>query len=261
MGMPFRPFSRVSTASRLCGISGILSLRAETVAGLPRKLAVMSGSIAHRGPDGAGDWTSPDQRVGFVHRRLAIIDLSASGAQPMEAPNGTVITYNGEIYNYHRTAQRIVGALGVPLDVGYRGHPCSLRQMGRGLRIASARDVRVRSVGRARAKTVRGTRSVRHQAVLLYPTGRDAVFRLGSQGAAAVPARNRDRLRRRSRNISRFSTPSAQGRCSRELTPCCRATRSSFRTARSRSEGIGTFNTKSTSITVPGFSSRASRSY
>ena len=62
--------------------------------------ATPRAQCAHRGPDGAGDWTSPDGRVGFVHRRLAIIDLSPNGAQPMQAPNGTVITYNGEIYNY-----------------------------------------------------------------------------------------------------------------------------------------------------------------
>ena len=43
---------------------------------------------------------SPDTSVGLVHRRLAIIDLSANGAQPMQAPNCTIITYNGEIYNY-----------------------------------------------------------------------------------------------------------------------------------------------------------------
>lgn len=84
----------------MCGISGILSLDVGAVAGLPRKLSAMSSLIAHRGPDGVGEWSSATGRVGLVHRRLAIIDLSPSGAQPMHAPNGTVITYNGEIYNY-----------------------------------------------------------------------------------------------------------------------------------------------------------------
>ena len=67
----------------------------------------MDRLIAHRGPDGHGSWISPDGSVGLTHRRLAIIDLTAAAAQPMHAPNGTVISYNGEIYNYRelRAAQ------------------------------------------------------------------------------------------------------------------------------------------------------------
>ena len=59
----------------------------------------MTEVLAHRGPDGSGIWTSPG--VGFGHRRLAIIDLSEGGAQPMLTPDRRVaITYNGEIYNF-----------------------------------------------------------------------------------------------------------------------------------------------------------------
>jgi asparagine synthase (glutamine-hydrolysing) len=54
-----------------------------------------------RGPDGAGEWYSADGRVALGHRRLAIIDLSERGAQPMhDAGSAHVITFNGEIYNY-----------------------------------------------------------------------------------------------------------------------------------------------------------------
>ena len=60
----------------------------------------MSRLIAHRGPDGQGEWLDPDMRTGLAHRRLAIIDLSPAAAQPMAGPNQTTITYNGEIYNY-----------------------------------------------------------------------------------------------------------------------------------------------------------------
>jgi asparagine synthase (glutamine-hydrolysing) len=57
--------------------------------------------MSHRGPDDAGRWWSPDRRIGFGHRRLAVIDLSAAGHQPMADPDSRVcITFNGELYNY-----------------------------------------------------------------------------------------------------------------------------------------------------------------
>jgi asparagine synthase (glutamine-hydrolysing) len=84
----------------MCGIAGVVSLTSEPVPKLTSMLGAMSRLIAHRGPDGEGFWQGPGGRVGFAHRRLAIIDLTPAGHQPMTAPNGTVITYNGEIYNY-----------------------------------------------------------------------------------------------------------------------------------------------------------------
>lgn len=63
-------------------------------------LSAMNRLISHRGPDGSGSWIAEKRHVGLTHRRLSIIDLSESGAQPMRAPNETVVTYNGEIYNY-----------------------------------------------------------------------------------------------------------------------------------------------------------------
>lgn len=84
----------------MCGIAGIVDLKG---CGLPRlksRLAMMSRLIAHRGPDGAGLWQAPRGQAGLAHRRLAIIDLSEEALQPMEGVNGTVIAFNGEIYNY-----------------------------------------------------------------------------------------------------------------------------------------------------------------
>lgn len=82
----------------MCGIIGIASTH-------PVKNRDWLGEGAelmrHRGPDGNGEWWSRDFRVGFAHRRLAIIDLSDAGKQPMHDSTGQVsITYNGEIYNY-----------------------------------------------------------------------------------------------------------------------------------------------------------------
>jgi len=84
----------------MCGIAGILSLNGERMAGLDRMLAIADRMIAHRGPDGHGTWANSEASVGLLHRRLAIIDLTGSGRQPMAGPNHTVIIFNGEIYNY-----------------------------------------------------------------------------------------------------------------------------------------------------------------
>ncbi|MBN8942083.1 MAG: asparagine synthase (glutamine-hydrolyzing) [Rhizobiales bacterium] len=84
----------------MCGIAGAASLARKPIARLGRTLAAMSNLIAHRGPDGHGFWHAPGDICGLAHRRLAIIDLTASGHQPMRGNNGSVICYNGEIYNY-----------------------------------------------------------------------------------------------------------------------------------------------------------------
>ena len=77
----------------MCGIAGSTQTEAAT-------LQVMVGRLAHRGPDGHGVWS--DNNVGLGHARLAVIDLSPGGAQPMASPCGRwVLTFNGEIYNFH----------------------------------------------------------------------------------------------------------------------------------------------------------------
>lgn len=61
----------------------------------------MNAHMMARGPDGSGEWISPDGRTGFAHRRLAFLDLSERGAQPMHSADGSLtITYVGEIYNF-----------------------------------------------------------------------------------------------------------------------------------------------------------------
>lgn len=78
----------------MCGIAG--TTRPEP--GLLDQFAVR---LSHRGPDSSGTWMEDAGRVGFAHTRLAIIDLSEGGHQPMRSPCGRhALTYNGEIYNY-----------------------------------------------------------------------------------------------------------------------------------------------------------------
>lgn len=84
----------------MCGIAGIANLSAAPIKRLARSLSAMSHLIAHRGPDWEGQWQRQDQRLGLAHRRLSVIDLSESANQPMTGENGTVIVFNGEIYNY-----------------------------------------------------------------------------------------------------------------------------------------------------------------
>ena len=84
----------------MCGIAGIASLDGTPVRDIDAALSALDTLIAHRGPDGRGRWVNPARRAGLAHRRLAIIDLSETGQQPMLAPGPTAISYNGEIYNY-----------------------------------------------------------------------------------------------------------------------------------------------------------------
>jgi asparagine synthase (glutamine-hydrolysing) len=85
----------------MCGIAGTLVFDSSAFRVTEPFVTRMRETMVHRGPDGAGTWVSEDGRVGFGHRRLAIIDLSDAAAQPMCNEDGRLwITYNGEIYNH-----------------------------------------------------------------------------------------------------------------------------------------------------------------
>ncbi len=93
----------------MCGIAGLYAYLDVAPKVDRRELARMNTRLAPRGPDGSGDWCSPDEKVGFTHRRLAIIDLSDAGAQPMHSADGTLtITFNGEIYNYRELRDELL---------------------------------------------------------------------------------------------------------------------------------------------------------
>ena len=81
----------------MCGIAGILNFNQQPVA--HSQIKAMTHIISHRGPDGEGQYI--DEYVGLGHRRLAIIDLTPAGHQPMQTRDGRfTITYNGEVYNF-----------------------------------------------------------------------------------------------------------------------------------------------------------------
>ena len=85
----------------MCGIAAIFAYSADSPGVDRDELIAMRDQMTARGPDGSGAWFSPDGRVALGHRRLAIIDLSPAGAQPMwNADRTRCVTLNGEIYNY-----------------------------------------------------------------------------------------------------------------------------------------------------------------
>lgn len=105
----------------MCGIAGQLTWPAQvTAASLLDECRRMASAIAHRGPDDHGFWTNPESGIGLAHRRLAVVDLSSAGHQPMTSASGRyVIVYNGEVYN-HMDLRRQIETLG--RAPGWRGH-------------------------------------------------------------------------------------------------------------------------------------------
>ena len=103
----------------MCGLVGFFGGNA-VADGDAALLQRMADTIANRGPDDSGYWLDADQRIGFGHRRLSIVDLSPAGHQPMVSASGRyVLAFNGEIYNHM--------ALRVDLDKSalapaWRGH-------------------------------------------------------------------------------------------------------------------------------------------
>ena len=86
----------------MCGLAGFLSPSSDVDGELSRYwLRSMANAIVHRGPDSDGYWTDLSSGIGLAHRRLAVVDLSPAGQQPMTSPSGRyVIAFNGEIYNH-----------------------------------------------------------------------------------------------------------------------------------------------------------------
>lgn len=93
----------------MCGIAGILIARDRmNAASLPSIAERMGNALYTRGPDSSGVWSDSAQGIALAHRRLAIIDLSPEGHQPMHSASGRyIISFNGEIYNYQALRARL----------------------------------------------------------------------------------------------------------------------------------------------------------
>ncbi|TCD04318.1 asparagine synthase (glutamine-hydrolyzing) [Erythrobacteraceae bacterium CFH 75059] len=103
----------------MCGLAGFVTagpLGPDAMTALRR----MTGRIAHRGPDSDGHWLDEARGVALGHRRLAILDLSEAGHQPMRSPSGRlVLVFNGEIYNHRELRARLEREGEAP---DWRGH-------------------------------------------------------------------------------------------------------------------------------------------
>ena len=105
----------------MCGFVGYLGAAGRVPADeAEAELTRMAARIASRGPDDSGTWHDPEHGIGLGHRRLAVIDLSQAGHQPMVSPAGRfVIAYNGEIYNHLALRKQIEEA---GHGISWRGH-------------------------------------------------------------------------------------------------------------------------------------------
>ncbi|MBA3666273.1 MAG: asparagine synthase (glutamine-hydrolyzing) [Sphingomonas sp.] len=102
----------------MCGIAGLLGPDAAK----PDVVRRMTAVIAHRGPDDHDVWTDPEAGIALGHRRLAILDLSPHGHQPMHSADGRfVVSYNGELYN-HTDIRHELEQCGKTPEGGWRGH-------------------------------------------------------------------------------------------------------------------------------------------
>lgn len=104
----------------MCGITGFITRESGILRRADEVARGMASAIAHRGPDDAGTWSDTAAGVAFGHRRLAIVDLSPAGHQPMRARGGRyVLAFNGEIYNHLELRSALESVVGPLSWVGH----------------------------------------------------------------------------------------------------------------------------------------------
>src|SRR6478735_4017009 len=102
----------------MCGLAGIMSVGGETADTLCTQVGAMADRLRHRGPDDAGLWVDAAAGIALGFRRLAIVDLSPAGHQPMSSSSGRfTMVFNGEVFNARDLARELTGA-----GTLFRGH-------------------------------------------------------------------------------------------------------------------------------------------
>ena len=104
----------------MCGFAGFTDRAPLGQLEISAAALAMAAALHHRGPDDSGVWVEPAAGVALAHRRLAIVDLSAAGHQPMASASGRmVIAFNGEVYNHAALRAELEAAGAAPV---WRGH-------------------------------------------------------------------------------------------------------------------------------------------
>ena len=155
---------------------------------MPLVVRRMADLLRHRGPDDDGVWADTEAGIALAQRRLAIVDLSPAGHQPMfSACQRYVIVFNGEIYNYEEIRRR----LEAEAAHAWRGHSDTevlLEAIARwGLKRAlelAAGMFALRAVGPPRAHARAGARPARRKAALLRPHRQELRLRLRAEGVS-----------------------------------------------------------------------------
>ena len=178
----------------MCGICGFLSTGLDDRAAVT--LQAMVDQLRHRGPDDAGIWLDPAAGVALGHTRLAVVDLSPAGHQPMLSADGRwVISYNGEIYNAGELRADL-RARGSQL-AGHSDTEVLVEAIAAwgvaAVLDACQRHVRVRALGPAERRLHPGARPDRQEAAILRPRRRRLSFASELKALRAHPALRRDR--------------------------------------------------------------------
>jgi asparagine synthase (glutamine-hydrolysing) len=104
----------------MCGLAGFIEFGSDGAReDLVSQVNIMGSKLQHRGPDGMNSWADPSEGLALVHCRLAVVDLSEAGVQPMTSScGGFVLVYNGEVYNADEIRQELL----LERNIRFRGH-------------------------------------------------------------------------------------------------------------------------------------------
>ena len=215
----------------MCGLVGVVNLDGSPVA--PELVERMSEPLAHRGADADGHYC--DGAVGLGHRRLAILDLSPAGQQPMAAPgHANVLVYNGEVYNFRELrAELEAKGIRVPLPAPTPRSCCTPCRVGSERRRALQRHVRLRAL---RPRAPRGAAWRATATASSRSTTRSSATPScsppRSRRSCAIPASGSTSTPRRWSSTSPSRTSSPTARCSPACACCRRGRRCACRSTR-----------------------------